>query len=124
MTDKNALYETLGELLYVIAMADGVIQKEEKEAIADIFRDHKWAMDIVWSFKVEELKNSNLEEVYDRAIKFCRAYGPAQEYSEFLEAMELIAQAAGGVDANEEKRLKLFAMDIKHRFELDMASQP
>ena len=40
MTDKEKLYETLGELLYAIAKADGVIQAEEKEALEKMFKNH------------------------------------------------------------------------------------
>ena len=36
MTDKEKLYETLGELLYAVALADGIIQKSEKNSLKEL----------------------------------------------------------------------------------------
>ena len=63
MTEKEKLYEVLGELLYVIAKTDGVIQNEEREALRLLLKDHSWAADVNWSFNYEESKNSSVEAV-------------------------------------------------------------
>ena len=36
MTDTEKLYETMGELLYVLAKADGVIQEEEVNKLNEL----------------------------------------------------------------------------------------
>lgn len=44
------LYEAFGELLYVIAMADGLIQENEITALEQVLAENPWAADIKWSF--------------------------------------------------------------------------
>ena len=48
--NQEKLYEAFGELLYVVAMADGLIQEEELSALDEVLKGHPWAADIQWSF--------------------------------------------------------------------------
>ena len=84
MKKVEKLYEVMGELLYAVAMADGVIQPEEKEALKKLLRNHMSEEDILWSFEYEESKNSSVEEIYNKVINFCHNYGPAPQYNEFI----------------------------------------
>jgi len=120
MTEKEKLYETLGELLYVVAKADGVIQEEEKETLEKLFKYHAWASEIKWSFYYESKKESPVEETYNKVINFCHAYGPAAEYNEFIDAMKDIAEASSGIDNEEETRIGLFSKDLIARFQKDL----
>lgn len=118
--DKEKLYEVLGELLYAVAKADGVVQAEEKDALKLFFKNHPWASGIEWSFEYEESKNSNIETIYKKTINYCHAYGPAPEYEEFIKAMKAIADASGGIDAEESKLIESFSADLLQRFKNDM----
>lgn len=120
MTDQEKLYETLGELLYAVAMADGVIQPEEKAALQQLLEDHNWASEIKWSFSYEESKASSVHEMYRKAVSFCQNYGPAPEYLEFIEAMKIIAAAANGTDKNELKVINSFSKDLIEQFQKDI----
>ena len=40
MISRDRLYQTFGELLYVIAMSDGVIQEKESEVLEEILKAH------------------------------------------------------------------------------------
>ena len=120
MTDKEKIYETLGELLFAVAMADGVIQEEEKEALNNLLANHKWASEIKWSFDYEANKSSSVEEVYEKVISFCHGYGPAPEYLEFIEAMKTIAEAADGLDEREDDIVNSFSRDLISRFQRDI----
>ncbi len=120
MSDKAKLYETLGELLYVIAMADGVIQDEEKKVLQEITETHQWAHDIKWSFNYEESKKADVENVYKKVIDFCHNYGPAPEYQEFIEAMNKLASAAEGIDESESMLINSFSRDLTERFRNDI----
>ena len=42
MGDKEKLHDTFGELLYAVAMADGVIQEAEENAMKEVLKDHPW----------------------------------------------------------------------------------
>lgn len=120
MSDKEKLYETLGELLFCIAKADGVIQEEEKESLQKLLKNHSWASEIKWSFYYEEANNSSLEETYNKVINFCHAYGPAPEYEEFIEAMKIVAEASDGIDKDESELINSFSKDLIERFQRDL----
>ena len=66
MRDQEKLYETLGELLFAVAKADGVIQKEEITILNELLKDHPWASEIKWSFDYEVSKDTDVEEVTRR----------------------------------------------------------
>ncbi len=119
MQPIEKLYEVMGELLYTVAMADGVIQNEEKEALKKLLQNHASQKEIMWSFEYEENKDSSVEEIYNKVINFCHGYGPAPQYQEFIDAMQIIAEAAGGVDKNESKIISSFSKDLLARFQND-----
>ena len=119
MKKEEKLYEILGELLYVVAMADGRIQLEEREALEKLFEGHPWAAEAIWSFEYELKKKRDVEDVYKKVINFCREYGPAPEYNEFIEAMNKIADSSAGIDEDEEKRISSFSSDLLTRFKED-----
>ena len=120
MTEKEKLYETLGELLFVVAKADGVIQVEEKEALDQLLANHSSGKEIKWSFNYEVNKNNSIEETYKKVIDFCKHYGPAPEYNEFISAMKTIAHASNGIDASESKVINSFSNDLIERFKKDL----
>lgn len=120
MTDQEKLYETLGELLYAVAMADGVIQQEEKIALNKILKDHNWSSEINWSFNYEVSKGQDVQDIYKKAISFCQSYGPAPEYEEFIEAMEIIAKASEKIEASEARIIEGFSSDLIKKFRKDL----
>ncbi|NME71932.1 tellurite resistance TerB family protein [Flammeovirga aprica] len=120
MSDKEKLYEILGELLFVVAKADGVIQDEEKEALETYFKDHPYGKDIRWSFNYEAKRNTPADVVYNKVIDYCKHYGPANEYQEFIKAMEVVAEAADGIDDNETAVMQSFSQDLLTRFKNDI----
>jgi len=123
MQDKEQLYETLGELLFVVAMADGVIQREERETLNQLLKDHPWAHEIKWSFDYEESHETTLEEIYNKVVDFCHHYGPAAEYNEFIAAMKIIADAAEGINPKEDGIITSFSKDLTERFMKDIEQQ-
>ena len=62
MKDKEKLYETLGELLYAVAIADGVIQPSETDRLKEIVEHHSWGKVIKWSFDYESRKQHTFKE--------------------------------------------------------------
>lgn len=122
MTDIEKLYETMGELLYVIAKSDGVIQDQERSALKNLLRNHAWANQINWSFNYEESKQNSIEELYQKVIAVCHRIGPSPIYNEFIEAMQTIAKADDHLDENENKIINSFSSDLIHRFQNDMKS--
>lgn len=120
MTTEERLYDAFGELLYVIAMADGIVQDEEVTELERILAEHPWAKTIRWSFDYERTKHSDREEVYKKVIDFCHHYGPSPVYNDFISAMQALAGAANGIDANEENTISAFSTDLIARFQHDL----
>lgn len=120
MANQEKIYEVLGELLYAVAMADGVIQPEEKDALQSLLVDHPWASDIRWSFQYEAKHDATVKELYDKAITFCKMEGPHPAYAEFVEAMKTIAEAADGMDKREKELIQSFSKDLIDQFQNDV----
>ncbi len=120
MTDKEKLYEVMGELLYSVALADGVIQKSELKVLKTITANHKWASNIKWSFDYEFSKGQNVDSVYRKALSFCQSYGPAPEYVEFLDLMYKVAEASDGIDENEAALIDSFSYKLSEQFRNDI----
>ena len=118
--EKEKLYEALGELVYVVAKADGVIQDEEVSELNKILENHPWASTIEWSCEYEKSKNSVVEDVYKKAIDFCKEYGPTKEYSEFIDLMNKVAYAHQGIAKEEKDVINSFSKDLTERFLKDI----
>lgn len=120
MSEKEKLYETLGELIFVVAMADGVIHDTEMNALYKILDNHPWASNIRWSFDYERDKNHSVEQTYNKVINFCHRYGPTAEYEEFIDVMNKIAEASGTVEPEQEHIINSFTADLTERFRKDI----
>jgi len=120
MDDKAKLYETLGELLYVISMADGGIQDEEKAKLEVVLGQHPYGKEVLWSFNYEQKKASPTTNLYKKVINYCHTYGPTHEFEEFITLMETIAASSNGIDENEQQVVRSFSADLIARFRKDI----
>jgi len=120
MKNTAKLIEALGELIYVVAMADGSIQKEEIDVIEKKLADHKWGEDIKWSFDYEVKNDNSIEDLYKKVISYCEMHGPDPEYNFLLEVVEEVAKASNGVDADEQKVMDSFVHDLTEKFRADI----
>jgi len=120
MADQEKLYEVMGELLFAVAKADGVIQPEEEKELQALLQGHPWADAIRWSFDYEANRDASVEDVYKKVIAFCEMNGPSGAYVEFTQAMERIAAAADGIDLKEREMMTSFAKDLTTRFRKDL----
>lgn len=121
MSLKTKLYDAFGELLYVLAMADGVIQPEEIAVLEAIVDKHPFGKDIKWSFEYEELHHSNVEDLYQKVLNMCQIIGPDPEYQNMIDMMKEIAHASSGVDSNEQKVIDRFTHELTERFQDDLS---
>ncbi|GAA4279350.1 tellurite resistance TerB family protein [Aquimarina mytili] len=120
MVSRERLYQTFGELLYVLAMSDGVIQKEEVETLEEILKGHPKGEEIKWSFDYESDNQNDIETLYKNIIEVFSDNGPDMEYDFMLYALTKIAEATKGVDANEEQVITNFSKDLLERFKNDI----
>lgn len=120
MVNKDRLYQTFGELLYVIAMSDGVIEKEEVKTLDEIFKAHPKGQEIKWSFDYEHKNQNDLETLYKKVIEVFSDHGPDEEYDFMIYALTRIAEAHEGIKAKEEKLITGFSRDLLERFKKDI----
>lgn len=120
MVSKDRLYQTFGELVYVLAMADGVIQKEEVNTLKQLLSSHPNGKDIQWSFDYETQQNSDIETLYKKVIAVFSDHGPDEEYDFMIQTLHKVAEASDGVDKSEEKVMTNFTRDLLQRFTKDI----
>jgi len=120
MKNTEKLIEAFGELIYVVAMADGAIQKEELSVIENKLANHKWGEDIKWSFDYEVKKNTSVEELYKKVITYCEMHGPDPEYQFLLNLVEEVAAATNGIDKDEKEVMDGFVYDLTEKFRSDL----
>lgn len=114
------LYEAFGELLYVVAMADGFIQESEITALENVLANNPWAADIKWSFDYKRKKKTSPEEAYYKVLDYCKHAGPQAAYKDMLEVMSAIAKASNGVDEQEQAVVDTFTQTLTERFKKDL----
>lgn len=118
--NQEKLYEAFGELLYVVAMADGMIQEEEIETLENVLLEHPWAASIKWSFDYERRKSSSIDEVYAKVLDYCKFRGPHPEYQQMIAVMQAVAEASSGVDEDEKNIIDGFIFTLTNQFKKDI----
>lgn len=120
MVNKERLYEAFGEIIYVVAMADGIVQKEELEQLEKMLANHPWAKIIKWSFDYELEKKNDPKNIYKKALYTLVEHGPDKEYELLFNLLEEIAKASDGLDREEAEVLIDFDMDLRSQFLRDL----
>ena len=118
--NQEKLYEAFGELPYVVAMADGMIQEEEIETLENVLSEHPWAASIKWSFDYERRKSSSIDEVYAKVLDYCKFRGPHPEYQQMITVMQAVAEASSGVDEDEKNIIDGFIFTLTNQFKKDI----
>ncbi|MDF1551067.1 MAG: hypothetical protein P1P88_24815 [Bacteroidales bacterium] len=119
MSNKEKLYDAFGELVYVVAMTDGIIQAEEKKALHDIISNHTWASEIEWSFNYEVEKQQDVDYLYKKVLDYCHQNGPDPEYQFLIEILEAVAMASTHKD-DEIQVINKFTSELTARFKRDI----
>ena len=114
--NKEQLYDALGELIYAVAKADGLVQESETEKLEELLMAHPWSREIKWSFDYEKDKQHSVEEAYSKALETCKNYGPSEEYPFLIEVLYAIAKASQGVDSKEKDIIERFQFELKEHF--------
>lgn len=120
MNKLERLYEAFGDMLYVVAMADGIIQPEEVKALERITQNHTWAKDINWAFNYDKQTNVSVDFLYNKVLNICHDFGPNPEYKYLVEILEELAKSSDGIDKEEQKIINKFTNDLTQRFIADL----
>jgi len=120
MISEHRLYQTFGELLYLVAMADGVVTKNEVDKLDEILKDHPASENIKWSFNYEMKSNNSIDDLYKKIIETYSDNGPDEAYDFFISALRQLAAADGNLDKKEEILINQFSSDLIDRFSKDL----
>lgn len=113
---KEQLYDALGELIYAVAKADGILQESETHRLEELLMAHPWAKEIQWSFDYEQGKEHSVEEAYAKALETCKNYGQSKEYDFLFDLLEAVATASGGMAPEEKAVIDRFQRELKEHF--------
>ena len=120
MKNTHKLFESFGELIYVVAMADGIIQKEELAIIEEKLSKHKWGKEIKWSFDYEVKKKNAIEDLYKKVVFYCEDHGPDEEYDFLLDVLNELAKSSNGKVNEEKEMITSFVNDLTLKFKEDL----
>jgi uncharacterized tellurite resistance protein B-like protein len=116
-TQERNLYSAVGQLAYVMAMADHVLLDEEREAFRQVIKKNLTHFDWLAEdrFKViDDLLVMDIESTYDHAIYIIRKNGLALNQAlidKFLVVLTSVAEVAGVVP-EEQAIINRFKADI------------
>ncbi len=116
MVSKTRLNDAFGELIYAVALADGLIQQEELDKISEVLKNHSWGKDIQWSFDYESRKGNDPKDAYEKALDVLKEHGPDPDYAFLIQILEEIAQASDGVDKEEKELIDGFQSSLREHF--------
>lgn len=117
--NKEKLYEAFGELIYVVAMADGEIQETEVTALKKLVSEHPLGADIKWSFDYEAKNITDTKDTYQKVLNTCQAFGPTEDYLLLIDLLEKVAEASAGIEEKEQEVINNFQADLIARFKED-----
>ncbi len=120
MTKEEQLYDAFGELIYILAIADGVIQPQEVKKLEEIIARHPFKDTIKWSFNYEVKSKNNIEDLYNKVINTCIEYGPTDDYKFLIKIMEEVAKSSDGIVEKENDVIFKFSEDLTERFKKDI----
>ena len=116
MVNKEKLYESFGELIYAVAMADGEVQEEEKQELISWVKGYNWGDQVLWSFNYEESRKQEVKSAYDKAFSVMEEHGPFPEFYEFMDLLDKVAAASDGIDQEERKLIDRFRSELQESF--------
>lgn len=116
MGNPEKIYEAFGELIYVVAMADGEIQPEELKVLDEELEQYEYGEQVKWSFNYEKGKQNPVEDTYKKVITYCESHGPDKEYQWLINLLEKMSKASNGMDENEAKTISSFRADLIEKF--------
>ena len=116
MVSQTRLNDAFGELIYVVALADGIIQEQEKETLKKFLSDHPWGKEIQWSFDYEVKNQNQLMVTFEKALDTLKENGPHKEYAYLVVVLEAVAGAENGFQRREGQIISNFQKSLKAHF--------
>lgn len=121
MVSRERFYQAFGELLYVVAMKDGLIKKEEAKILEEILEEHPMGKEIKWSFEYEKGRGGSVGDLYKKVLEVYKDNGPDEEYSFIIYALEKVSEASTGINEGEKGLINNFSKELLQKFKKDIS---
>ena len=116
MVSQTRLNDAFGELIYAVAISDGMIQPEEKEILKGYLENHPWGKEIQWSFDYEYEKGNQLMDTFEKALETLKENGPHKDYAYLVDVLEAVAGASDGFQRKEGQIISNFQKSLRGHF--------
>lgn len=116
MVSQARLHDAFGEIIYAVAIADGLIQEEELKLIDEKLAQFSWGEDAKWSFNWERKKETQLKEAYLKALDTLKENGPTKSYYDLINILEEVAKISDGFEKKEGRVISIFNKSLKSHF--------
>ncbi|MFK7774841.1 MAG: TerB family tellurite resistance protein [Saprospiraceae bacterium] len=116
MVSQARLHDAFGEIIYAVAIADGLIQEEELKLIDEKLAQFSWGEDAKWSFNWERKKETKLKEAYLKALDTLKENGPTASYYDLINILEEVAKASDGFEKKEGRVISIFNKSLRSHF--------
>lgn len=116
MVSQARLHDAFGEIIYAVAIADGLIQEEELKTIDEKLSQVSWGKDAKWSFNWERKKETQLKEAYLKALDTLKENGPTPSYYDLINILEEVAKASDGFEKKEGQVISIFNKSLRSHF--------
>ncbi len=116
MVSQTRLNDAFGELIYAVAISDGMIQEEELETLKQFLEDHPWGKEIKWSFDYERKKGNALMDTYQKALDTLKEHGPHKDYYKLVELLEAVANSSNGFQKKEGQIISNLQKSLRSHF--------
>ena len=119
MSQNSVLVQALAELAYSVALVDGQLEKEEKQAFDNVIETElgKSAMTVKNRFAIlDERVSPNIEQAYKDAmfaIKDNKADFDEELKKKYIKVIEKIANSVEGLRTYERELISRFKKDIE-----------
>ncbi len=116
MVSQTRLNDAFGELIYAVAIADGIIQEKEKETLKEFLEKHPWGKEVQWSFDYELKKGNALMDTFEKALDTLKENGPHKDYNHLVEILEAVAGASDGFQRKEGQIISTLHKSLRAHF--------
>lgn len=113
--NKTELYQSFASLIYAVAMADGILMNEEKDAIRKVIGNHPMMAPLNSLFESKEKLEISIVSAYYEVMTYIKQNKPDPEFSFLVQVLESLSSLSEGVEEEEGNLVEEFIIDLKSK---------
>ncbi|MEN7548030.1 hypothetical protein AAG747_08920 [Rapidithrix thailandica] len=118
---RDDLFQSFGELLYVIFNQDNGISDHQFQGIRQTLQQVSWGEEVYWSFQYEAQHHPEPEKLFYQVLDAFSQFGPQETYAPFFTLILHLIHQSESSDLKEQrlKKFERFRFLIMERFQND-----